>query len=179
MVNGGLYMDLKEKIRIIENFPKEGISFKDITTLIADGEAFRYSIDKIVEHLKDKNVDLILGPEARGFIFGVPVAYAMGIGFVPVRKKGKLPYETVSVSYDLEYGTDVLEIHKDSIKKGQRVAIVDDLLATGGTIEAVTRLVEEAGGEVVALDFAIELTELKGREKLKGYEVMSLVKYDI
>ncbi|MCE9656348.1 adenine phosphoribosyltransferase [Clostridium celatum] len=172
-------MDLKEKIRIIENFPKEGISFKDITTLIADGEAFRYSIDKIVEHLKDKNVDLILGPEARGFIFGVPVAYAMGIGFVPVRKKGKLPYETVSVSYDLEYGTDVLEIHKDSIKKGQRVAIVDDLLATGGTIEAVTRLVEEAGGEVVALDFAIELTELKGREKLKGYEVMSLVKYDI
>ena len=172
-------MDLKEKIRIIENFPKEGISFKDITTLIADGEAFRYSIDKIVEHLKDKNVDLILGPEARGFIFWVPVAYAMGIGFVPVRKKGKLPYETVSVSYDLEYGTDVLEIHKDSIKKGQRVAIVDDLLATGGTIEAVTRLVEEAGGEVVALDFAIELTELKGREKLKGYEVMSLVKYDI
>ena len=172
-------MDLKEKIRIIENFPKEGISFKDITTLIADGEAFRYSIDKIVEHLKDKNVDLILGPEARGFIFGVPVAYAMGIGFVPVRKKGKLPYETVSVSYDLEYGTDVLEIHKDSIKKGQRVAIVDDLLATGGTIEAVTRLVEEAGGEVVALDFAIELTELKGREKLNGYEVMSLVKYDI
>ena len=172
-------MDLKEKIRIIETFPKEGISFKDITTLIADGEAFRYSIDKIVEHLKDKNVDLILGPEARGFIFGVPVAYAMGIGFVPVRKKGKLPYETVSVSYDLEYGTDVLEIHKDSIKKGQRVAIVDDLLATGGTIEAVTRLVEEAGGEVVALDFAIELTELKGREKLKGYEVMSLVKYDI
>lgn len=172
-------MDLKEKIRIIENFPKEGISFKDITTLIADGEAFRYSIDKIVEHLKDKNVDLILGPEARGFIFGVPVAYAMGIGFVPVRKKGKLPYETVSVSYDLEYGTDVLEIHKDSIKKGQRVAIVDDLLATGGTIEAVTRLVEEAGGEVVALDFAIELTELKGREKLKGYEVMSLVQYDI
>ena len=149
-------MDLKEKIRIIENFPKEGISFKDITTLIADGEAFRYSIDKIVEHLKDKNVDLILGPEARGFIFGVPVAYAMGIGFVPVRKKGKLPYETVSVSYDLEYGTDVLEIHKDSIKKGQRVAIVDDLLATGGTIEAVTRLVEEAGGEVVALDFAID-----------------------
>ena len=172
-------MDLKEKIRIIENFPKEGISFKDITTLIADGEAFKYSIDKIVEHLKDKNVDLILGPEARGFIFGVPVAYAMGIGFVPVRKKGKLPYETVSVNYELEYGTDVLEIHKDSIKKGQRVAIVGDLLATGGTIEAVTRLVEEAGGEVVSLDFAIELTELRGRDKLKGYEVMSLVKYDI
>ena len=113
---------------------------------------------------------VILGPEARGFIFGVPVAYALGVGFIPVRKKGKLPFETVSVSYDLEYGTDVLEIHKDAIKKGQRVAIVDDLLATGGTIEAVTRLVEAAGGEVVALDFAIELTELKGRDKLKGYE---------
>lgn len=172
-------MDLKQSIRIVENFPKEGISFKDITTLIADGEAFKYSIDKIAEHLKDKNVDLILGPEARGFIFGVPVAYALGVGFVPVRKKGKLPCETVAVNYDLEYGTDVLEIHKDSIKKGQRVAIVDDLLATGGTIEAVTRLVEEAGGEVVAVDFAIELTELKGRDKLKGYEVMSLVQYDI
>lgn len=109
----------------------------------------------------------------------MPVAYALGVGFVPVRKKGKLPFETVSVNYDLEYGTDVLEIHKDAIKKGQRVAIVDDLLATGGTIEAVTRLVEVAGGEVVALDFAIELTELKGRDKLKGYEVMSLVQYDI
>ena len=164
-------MDLKKSIRIVENFPKEGISFKDITTLIADGEAFKYSIDA--------KVDVILGPEARGFIFGVPVAYALGVGFVPVRKKGKLPFETVSVNYDLEYGTDVLEIHKDAIKKGQRVAIVDDLLATGGTIEAVTRLVEEAGGEVVALDFAIELTDLKGRDKLKGYEVMSLVQYDI
>ncbi|WP_195999275.1 adenine phosphoribosyltransferase [Clostridium sp. 1001271B_151109_B4] len=172
-------MDLKKSIRIVENFPKQGISFKDITTLIADGEAFKYSIDTIAEHLKDKNVDIILGPEARGFIFGVPVAYALGVGFIPVRKKGKLPFETISVNYDLEYGTDVLEIHKDAIKKGQRVAIVDDLLATGGTIEAVTRLVEEAGGEVVALDFAIELTDLKGREKLKGYEVMSLVQYDI
>ena len=172
-------MDLKEKIRIVENFPKEGISFKDITTLIGDGEALRYSIDKIVEHLKEKNVDVILGPEARGFIFGVPVAYALGVGFVPVRKKGKLPSETVSVNYELEYGVDVLEIHKDSIKKGQRVAIVDDLLATGGTTEAVARLVEKAGGEIVSVDFAIELTELNGREKFKKYEVMSLVQYDI
>ena len=172
-------MNLKEKIRIVENFPKEGISFKDITTLISDGEAFKYSIDKIVEHLKDKKIDLVIGPEARGFIFGVPVAYALGVGFIPVRKKGKLPFETVSVNYELEYGVDILEIHKDSIKKGQRIAIVDDLLATGGTIEAVTRLVEEAGGEVVALDFAIELTDLNGREKLKGYEVMSLVQYEI
>ena len=172
-------MDLKEKIRVIEGFPKEGISFKDITTLVADGEAFKESIDRIVEHLKDKNVDVILGPEARGFIFGVPVAYALGVGFVPVRKKGKLPAETVSVEYSLEYGVDVLEIHKDAIKKGQKVAIVDDLLATGGTVEAVAKLVEKVGAEVGALDFAIELTELKGRDKLEGYEIMSLVQYDV
>ena len=172
-------MDLKEKIRVIEGFPKEGISFKDITTLVADGEAFKESIDRIVEHLKDKNVDVILGPEARGFIFGVPVAYALGVGFVPVRKKGKSPAETVSVDYSLEYGVDVLEIHKDAIKKGQKVAIVDDLLATGGTVEAVAKLVEKVGAEVVALDFAIELTELKGRDKLEGYEIMSLVQYDV
>ena len=172
-------MDLKEKIRVIEGFPKEGISFKDITTLVADGEAFKESIDRIAEHLRDKNVDLILGPEARGFIFGVPVAYALGVGFVPVRKKGKLPAETVSVDYSLEYGVDVLEIHKDAIKKGQRVAIVDDLLATGGTVDAVAKLVEKVGAEVVALDFAIELTELRGRDKLEGYEIMSLVQYDV
>ena len=172
-------MDLKEKIRVIEGFPKDGISFKDITTLVADGEAFKESIDRIAEHLRDKNVDVILGPEARGFIFGVPVAYALGVGFVPVRKKGKLPAETVSVDYSLEYGVDVLEIHKDAIKKGQRVAIVDDLLATGGTVDAVAKLVEKVGAEVVALDFAIELTELKGRDKLEGYEIMSLVQYDV
>lgn len=172
-------MDLKEKIRVIEGFPKEGISFKDITTLVADGEAFKESIDRIAEHLRDKNVDVILGPEARGFIFGVPVAYALGVGFVPVRKKGKLPSETVSVDYSLEYGVDVLEIHKDAIKKGQRVAIVDDLLATGGTVDAVAKLVEKVGAEVVALDFAIELTELRGRDKLEGYEIMSLVQYDV
>ena len=171
-------MNLKEKIRVIENFPKEGISFKDITTVIGDGEALRYSIDKIVEHLKDKNIDLIVGPEARGFIFGVPVAYALGVGFVPVRKKGKLPYETVSVDYGLEYGNDTLEIHKDAIKKGQKVAIVDDLLATGGTIEAVAKLVESVGGEVVSMDFAIELTGLNGRDKLEGYDVLSLVDYE-
>lgn len=171
-------MNLKDSIRVVEGFPKEGISFKDITTLIGDGEALKCSIDKIVEHLKDKNVDLIVGPEARGFIFGVPVAYALGVGFVPVRKPGKLPCETVSVDYGLEYGNDTLEIHKDAIKKGQRVAIVDDLLATGGTIEAVAKLVETVGAEVVALDFAIDLTGLNGREKLQGYDVMSLVDYE-
>lgn len=172
-------MELKEKIRIIEGFPKEGISFKDITTLVGDGEALKYSVDKIAEHLKDMNVDVVVGPEARGFIFGVPVAYALGVGFVPVRKPGKLPAETIGVEYALEYGTDKLEMHKDAIKKGQRVAIVDDLLATGGTIKAVADLVEQAGGEVVNLSFAIELTELKGRDKLSNYDVMSLVNYKL
>lgn len=172
-------MDLKEKIRVIEDFPKEGISFKDITTLIGDGEALKESIDQIVNHLKDKKIDLIVGPEARGFIFGVPVAYALGVGFVPVRKPGKLPGETISVNYGLEYGEDQLQLHKDAIKSGQRVAIVDDLLATGGTVEGVVKLIEQAGGEVASLGFAIELTELKGREKLKGYDVLSLVQYDV
>ena len=171
-------MDLKSKIRVIEDFPKEGISFKDITTLVGDGEGLKESIDEMAAYLKEKKVDVIVGPEARGFIFGVPVAYAWGVGFVPVRKKGKLPAETVSIEYDLEYGTDILEIHKDAIKKGQRVAIIDDLLATGGTIEAVTRLVESAGGEVVSLNFLIELTGLKGRDKLKGYDVKSYVEYE-
>lgn len=172
-------MDLRQKVRVIEDFPKEGISFKDITTLISDGEALRESVDKMAEFFKDKNIDLVVGPEARGFIFGVPVAYALGAGFVPVRKPGKLPADTVKVEYDLEYGSDVLEIHKDAIKPGSRVAVVDDLLATGGTIAAVTKLVEQVGGEVVGLSFAIELEELKGREKLKDYEVMSLLKYDV
>ncbi|MDD7794047.1 adenine phosphoribosyltransferase [Clostridium sp. 'White wine YQ'] len=172
-------MDLKEKVRIIDNFPKEGISFKDITTLIEDGESFKYAINEIVDYLKDKKIDLIVGPEARGFIFGVPVAYALGIGFIPVRKPGKLPWDTVKVEYDLEYGKDALEIHKDSIKPGQRVAIVDDLLATGGTIAAVAKLVEQAGGEVVTLNFLIELEELRGRDKLKGYDIQSLLKYDV
>lgn len=171
-------MDLSNKIRVIENFPKDGISFKDITTLIGDGAGLRQSIDLIANHLKDKKVDVIVGPEARGFIFGVPVAYALGVGFVPVRKKGKLPCETVSVDYGLEYGTDTLEIHKDGIKPGQKIAIVDDLLATGGTIKAVADLVESVGGEVVSLDFAIELTGLKGREKLENYDIYTLVDYE-
>lgn len=171
-------MDLKEKIRVIENFPKEGISFKDITTLIGDGEGLKASIDAIVDYLKDKNIDLIVGPEARGFIFGVPVAYALGVGFVPVRKPGKLPAETISVTYDLEYGSAEIQIHKDAIKPGQRIAIVDDLLATGGTVEAVTKLVEQAGGIVASVDFVTELTDLRGRDKLQGYDVMSLVEYD-
>lgn len=172
-------MDLKEKVRVIEDFPKKGISFKDVTTLLQDSEALKYTIDGIVEHLKDKNIDVVVGPEARGFLFGVPVAYALGAGFVPVRKKGKLPYDTISVKYDLEYGTDELEIHSDSIKPGQRVAIIDDLLATGGTISSVAKLVEQIGGEVVSAEFVIELTKLKGKEKLSKYEVNSLIQYEI
>lgn len=171
-------MDLKSKIRVIEDFPKEGISFKDITTLLQDGEALKYSIDKMVESLREKNVDIVVGPEARGFIFGVPVAYALGAGFVPVRKPGKLPAETIETSYSLEYGSDTLAIHKDSIKPGQRVAIVDDLLATGGTLSSVVKLVEELGGEVVSINFAIELTGLEGREKFKNYNVESLIEYE-
>ena len=154
-------MDLKKAIREIENFPKEGINFKDITTLMQDGETFKYTIDAFINELKDKNVDVIVGPEARGFLMGTPVAYGLGVGFVPVRKPGKLP----------------LQIHKDAIKPGQRVAIVDDLLATGGTMEAAAKLIEQLGGEVVSMQFLIELEDLKGREKLSQYEVNSLIKY--
>jgi len=171
-------MNLKEHIRIIEDFPKKDISYKDITSLSQNGEAFHYAINAIAEYLKDKNVDLIIGPEARGFLIGAPVAYSLGLGFIPVRKKGKLPSETAEVDYELEYGTDTLEIHKDAIKPKQRVAIVDDLLATGGTIEAVAKLVETLGGEVAAIAFLIELTDLKGKEKLKNYEMISLIGYD-
>ena len=170
-------MDLKKTIREIKDFPKEGIDFKDITTLMQNGEAFKYTIDQFVNELKDQNIDIIVGPEARGFLMGTPVAYALGVGFVPVRKPGKLPYETESYEYGLEYGTDVLEIHKDAIKPGQRVAIVDDLLATGGTMEAAAKLIEKLGGEVVSMQFLIELEGLQGREKLSKYDVNSLIKY--
>ena len=170
-------MDLKKAIRNIENFPKEGINFKDITTLMQDGETFKYTIDSFINELKDKNIDIIVGPEARGFLMGTPVAYGLGVGFVPVRKPGKLPYETESYEYGLEYGTDVLEIHKDAIKPGQRVAIVDDLLATGGTMEAAAKLIEKLGGEVVSMQFLIELESLEGREKLSKYNVNSLLQY--
>ena len=170
-------MDLKKTIREIKDFPKEGIDFKDITTLMQDGDAFKYTIDQFVNELKDQNIDIIVGPEARGFLMGTPVAYALGVGFVPVRKPGKLPYETESYEYGLEYGTDVLEIHKDAIKPGQRVAIVDDLLATGGTMEAAAKLIEKLGGEVVSMQFLIELESLEGREKLSKYNVNSLLQY--
>ena len=172
-------MDLKEKIRVIEDFPIKGISFKDITTMLQDKEAFKYAIDSMAEHFRDKGIDLVIGPEARGFILGAPLAYAIGAGFVPVRKKGKLPFDTMSMSYDLEYGSDDLEIHADAVKKGQKVVIIDDLLATGGTIESVIKLIEAAGGEIAGLGFLIELTELKGRDRISGYEIVSLLKYDV
>lgn len=170
-------MDLEKYIRTIEDFPKEGISFKDVTTLLKEGDAFKYAVKSIADKLRDLQVDLIVGPEARGFIFGAPVAYELGVGFVPVRKPGKLPAETVRYEYELEYGMDALEIHKDSIKKGARVALVDDLLATGGTILSAVKLVEQLGGEVVHVGFLIELEFLNGRDNLKGYDVSSIIKY--
>ncbi len=170
-------MDLKSKIRVIEDFPIEGISFKDITTLIKDKDAFKEVIDLFVEDLKEKDIDYIVGPEARGFLFGAAVAYAIGAGFVPVRKSGKLPGEIVVNEYALEYGTNTLEIHTDAIKKGDKVAIVDDLLATGGTMLSAAKLIESLGGEIVAMEFLVELESLKGREKLEKYHTNSLVKY--
>lgn len=170
-------MDLKSKIRNIKDFPKEGINFKDITTVLKDKEAFHYLINQMADKLRDKDIDIIVGPEARGFLIGAPLAYELGAGFVPVRKPGKLPAETVSVEYELEYGTDKLEMHKDAIKPGQKVVVVDDLLATGGTVHSTVKLIEELGGEVVAISFFIELEFLNGRELLKDYEVNSLVKF--
>ncbi len=170
-------MDLKQYITIVPDWPKPGIVFKDITTLMDNGDAYKYATDKIVEYAKEKNIDIIVGPEARGFIIGCPVAYSLGIGFAPVRKEGKLPRETIKVNYGLEYGTDVLTIHKDAIKPGQRVLITDDLLATGGTIDASIKLVEELGGIVAGIAFLIELKDLNGREKLEGYDVLTLMEY--
>ena len=170
---------IEEYIRSIPNFPEEGIIFRDITSVLEDADGLHLAIDSMQAMLKDVEYDLLLGPESRGFIFGVPIAYNMHKPFIPVRKKGKLPYDTISVSYDLEYGSDELEIHKDAILPGQKVAIVDDLLATGGTIGSVAKLVEQVGGQVESINFVIELTELNGKDKLKGYDVMSLVKYDV
>ncbi len=171
-------MELKDKIRVIDNFPTEGISFKDITTLLKDAEALHDCINQMAERFEGIEVDMIVGPESRGFIFATPLAYLLKTGFVPVRKPGKLPADTIEHEYSLEYGTDSLEIHQDAIKKGQKVLIIDDLLATGGTMYATAKLVEKLGGEVVGLGFLIELSDLKGRDKLQGYKVESLITYD-
>ncbi|WP_054741435.1 adenine phosphoribosyltransferase [Cellulosilyticum ruminicola] len=170
-------MDLHSLIRDVENFPKEGILFKDITTLLQDGEGLVESIDQICSHLEGVEFDTVVGPESRGFIFGVPTAYKMKKGFVPVRKPGKLPYKCISKTYDLEYGTSTVEMHIDSIKKGQKVVIVDDLLATGGTTKAMIDLIEELGGEVVKIVFLIELEGLNGRSLIPDYDVESILKY--
>ncbi|EGQ22588.1 adenine phosphoribosyltransferase [Mammaliicoccus sciuri] len=170
-------MDLKKFVTIVDDYPKPGVSFKDITTIMDNGEAYKYATDQIVEYAQDLDVDIIVGPEARGFIIGCPVAYALQVGFAPVRKPGKLPRETISVFYDLEYGQDELTIHKDAIKPGQRVLIVDDLLATGGTVGATVELVEKLGGVVAGCAFLIELSYLNGREKLTNHDIRALITY--
>ncbi len=171
-------MDLKKAIRNVPDFPKPGIMFYDVTTLLQDKDAYCETIDRMVESLRSKQVDLVVGPEARGFILGSALAYALRAGFVLARKPGKLPCETISYEYELEYGADSLEIHVGAIPRGAKVVVADDLLATGGTALAVIRLIEQVGGEVVAVRFGIELEDLKGRELLKGYDVESIVKYE-
>jgi len=170
-------MDLKKYIADVPDFPEEGILFRDITPLMNDGHAYKYATDEFVRFAKDLEVDLVVGPEARGFIFGCPVAYAMEIGFVPVRKPGKLPRETIDFEYDLEYGSNTLTLHKDAIKPGQKILIIDDLLATGGTVEATIKLVEALGGIVAGVAFLIELKDLQGRDLLADYNVKVLVEY--
>lgn len=168
---------LEEYVRSIPDFPEEGIIFRDVTSVLQDKDSLKMSIDQMQENLKGLDFDVIVGPESRGFIFGVPIAYNLNKAFIPVRKKGKLPCETVEMEYALEYGSATIEMHKDSIKPGQKVVIIDDLIATGGTIEAITKLIEQLGGEVVKIVFLMELEGLKGREKLEGYDVVSVIKY--
>lgn len=170
-------MDLKNYIADVEDFPKKGILFRDITPLMNDGEAYAYATNEFVNFAKQVDAEIVVGPEARGFIFGCPVATTLNIGFAPVRKPGKLPREVITAEYDLEYGSNTLCMHRDAIAPGQRVLIVDDLLATGGTVEATIDLIEQLGGIVVGLAFLIELTDLNGRDKLKGYETLTLMQY--
>lgn len=171
-------IDLKGKIRNIPDFPVKGIQFKDITTLLKDREAFKYSIDEITKYCSKYQIDYIAGIEARGFIIGAPVAYQLGVGFLPIRKPEKLPSEVERVSYQLEYGESILEMHKDAINNGDKVMVVDDLLATGGTTAAVFKLIKKLGGRVIGASFVIELKFLNPRKKLEGYHIFSLVQYD-
>ena len=170
-------MDLKSKIRSIPDYPEKGVIFRDITTLLKEPEALQQAVDQLQHKLKELEYDVILGPESRGFLFGMPIAYNQKKAFIPVRKKGKLPAKTICKEYALEYGTATIEIHEDALKKGQKVVIIDDLLATGGTAKAIAEMVEKAGAEVVAFDFLIELKDLKGREVLKNYVVESVLQY--
>lgn len=171
-------MDIKSTIRVIENYPIEGISFKDITTLLKDKEAYKESLDQIEREIKDLDFDYIVGIESRGFIFGAPLADRLDKGFIPIRKPGKLPGEIEKISYELEYGNNELEMHKDALKPGDKVIIIDDLIATGGSAKAAASLIESLGGEVAAFAFLIELEELNARELLIDYKVISIVKYD-
>ncbi|MBE6519998.1 MAG: adenine phosphoribosyltransferase [Thermoplasmata archaeon] len=171
-------MELKDYVTTIPDFPKPGIMFRDITTVVSSAEGLKMSIDQMVDQLKNIDFDLVAGSESRGFVFGTPVAYALGKGFVLVRKKGKLPRETISQEYDLEYGTATLEMHKDAIKPGDKVVIVDDLIATGGTTEAMIKMIERLGGKVVKICFVMELAGLGGRDRLNGYDVTSLIRYE-
>ena len=171
-------MNFKDYIKIVQDWPIKGVEFKDITPLMADGKAFKLAVDEIIEYAKERKAEVIVGPEARGFIVGCPVAYALETGFAPVRKPNKLPREVIEVDYGLEYGENTLTLHKDAVKPGQKVLITDDLLATGGTIEATINLVEKLGGVVVGCAFLIELGYLNGIDKLDGYDVLSLMKYD-
>ena len=169
--------ELGERIRDVPDFPKPGILFKDITTMLKDGDAFKSAVDGLLAKVAGKQIDAVVGMESRGFIFGAPIAYALGVGFVPVRKLGKLPADVVSVEYDLEYGSATLEMHKDALKPGSRVLIVDDLLATGGTVAGTIELVKQLKGEIVALAFLIELTALHGRDRLQGYDIATLIEF--
>lgn len=169
---------LEEYVKSIPDFPEKGIIFRDVTSVLQDAEGLHLAIDQMQEKLEGVDFDVVLGPESRGFIFGVPVAYNMHKAFVPVRKKGKLPRATISQTYDLEYGTATIEIHKDAIQPGQKVVIIDDLIATGGTTEAIIKMVEELGGEVVKIVFLMELAGLKGRERLSGYDIDSAIIYE-
>lgn len=170
-------MDFKAHVRTIEDFPKPGISFKDITTLLKDKDAFHAAIETIAQRFEGKQVDIVTGPEARGYIFASALAFRLGAGFVPIRKPGKLPYKTKRISYALEYGEDALEVHEDSFQPGQKVLVVDDLLATGGTIRATVDLVESFGAKVEGVGFLIELSFLNGRERLPGHDIFSLIQY--
>lgn len=171
-------MTIKEKIRTIPDWPIQGVMFRDITTLIQDPEGLRESCDLLYERYKEMDIDKVVGIDARGFIFGAVLAYKLNIGFVPVRKKGKLPYKTVEAAYSLEYGDSVVEMHEDAIEKGEKILIVDDLIATGGTIAAAVKLVETLGGDIVELAFIVELPDLKGREKIKGYKIFTLTEFE-
>ena len=169
---------LEEYVRSIPDFPEEGIIFRDITSVLQDADGLQLAVDTMQDKIKDLDFDVVAGAESRGFIFGAPIAYELGKSFIPVRKAGKLPCETVSMEYELEYGTACIEIHKDAIKPGQKVVIIDDLIATGGTIEAAAKLIEQLGGEVVKIVFLMELAGLNGREKLAGYDVASVITYE-